>query len=190
MPSSGMATVCEPSPVGTIALENPFIIAGIKIAFRGLRALFLRRMQLPLLDYPLNIQVREGRPDVWDPIRKSWVALTPEEHVRQRLICHFTQALHYPTGLIAVEKALLIHGKRLRFDLVVYERNTHQPWLLAECKAPEVTITDTTLQQLLRYHSQLQCSYWMMSNGHQHFCADARDPSAIQWMNELPAYDL
>jgi hypothetical protein len=72
----------------------------------------------------------------------------------------------------------------------VYNRTTHQPWLLAECKAPEVPITDETLQQLLRYHSQLQCRYWMMSNGHQHFCADASDQEAIKWLESLPAYNL
>lgn len=116
--------------------------------------------------------------------------MTPEEHVRQRLICHFMEALNYPAGLIAIEKVLMIGGKRRRFDIVVYERNSHQPWLLVECKAPEVPITDATLQQLLQYHSQLQCRYWMMSNGHQHFCADAGDVYAIQWLTGLPAYEL
>jgi hypothetical protein len=147
-------------------------------------------MQLPLLDYSLHTRPEDGRMLVFDPIRKTWVALTPEEHVRQRLICHFITALSYPAGLIAVEKALLIGTKRLRFDLVVYNRTTHQPWLLAECKAPEVPITDETLQQLLHYHSQLQCRYWMMSNGHQHFCADASDQEAIKWLESLPAYNL
>jgi hypothetical protein len=147
-------------------------------------------MQLPLLNYQLQIKTQEGKPFVFDAIRKMWVLLTPEEHVRQRLICHFIQSLHYPAGLIAIEKALIVSGKRRRFDIVIYTRNTHQPWLLVECKAPEVAITDATLQQLLHYHNQLQCRYWMMSNGHQHFCADAGDVNAIKWLNELPTYDL
>ncbi len=127
---------------------------------------------------------------VFDPIRKIWVTLTPEEHVRQLLLCYFIQQMHYPTGLIAVEKTIIISGKRRRFDMVVYERNSHQPWLLVECKAPEVPVSDATLQQLLHYHSQLQCSYWMLSNGHQHFCANAINPLSIQWMAELPAYNF
>ncbi len=146
-------------------------------------------MHLPLLDHPLKIKTEGGKPLVFDPVRKAWIVLTPEEHVRQRLISYLTEALHYPLPLMAVEKALLIGGKKLRFDLVVYRRDTHLPWLLAECKAPEIPVTESTLQQLLRYHSQLQCRYWVLTNGHQHYCADAAG-GTINWLESLPAYDL
>lgn len=146
-------------------------------------------MQLPLLNYQLKTKTEDGKPLVFDPVRKRWVVLTPEEHVRQLLICHFTETLHYPVSLIAVEKALLIGNRNLRFDLVVYDRETHLPWLLAECKAPDVALADATLHQLLRYHSQLQCRYWLMTNGHNHHCADALS-GEIKWLDALPAYGL
>ena len=116
--------------------------------------------------------------------------LTPEEHVRQLLLLHLVHFMKYPLALIAVEKKILINGKAKRFDIVIYERKQHRPWMLIECKSPEVTLTDAALYQLLDYHNQLQCQYWMVSNGVSHFCADANDSNAIKWLDELPAYEL
>jgi len=147
-------------------------------------------ISIPLLDYPISTKMVHGKAQVFDPIRRIWIFLTPEEHVRQCLIRYLTEALNYPSALMAVEKEVKLGNKRKRFDLVVYNRHTHTPWLLVECKAPEITLTNATLQQLLHYQNQLQCRYWMVSNGHQHFCADAADIHTIKWLKELPAYDL
>ena len=95
----------------------------------------------------------------------------------------------YPPALMAVERGLSFGHTMLRFDVVVYHRDTHQPWLLAECKAPAEPLNEAALHQLLRYHSKLPaCRYWLITNGHQTFCADAGDPQAIQWLKHLPAY--
>lgn len=94
--------------------------------------------------------------------------------------------MQYPIGLIAVEKQLTLNNLRKRFDIVIYNRE-HQPWMLVECKAPEVPITDSVLQQLLQYHNNLQCSYWLVTNGHQTYCADACDVKDIKWLDKLPA---
>lgn len=151
---------------------------------------FRPMLQLPLLDHQLNIQQRNGRASVFDPVRKRWVVLTPEEHVRQLLLLHLLEIHAYPLSLIAVEKGLMVGTRRKRFDLVVYGRHDHQPWLLAECKAPDVPLTESVLHQLLDYHNQLQGRYWLITNGHQHFCADAADAASINWLQALPAYDL
>jgi hypothetical protein len=97
--------------------------------------------------------------------------------------------MQYPASLIAVEKKIMVGAMGKRFDVVVYSRE-HKPWLLAECKAPEVAISESTLHQLLQYQRTVQCHYWLLTNGHQTFCADACDATNIKWLNELPAYDL
>ncbi len=90
---------------------------------------------------------------------------------------------------MAVERALPFGHTTLRFDIAVFHRDGHEPWLLAECKAPEVPLDEAVLQQLLRYHSKLpSCRYWLITNGHQTFCADASDTWGIKWLDELPAY--
>jgi hypothetical protein len=135
----------------------------------------------------LKLKQEEGKPYVWDPVRKIWVVLTPEEHVRQYLLLYFTDVMQYPASLIAVEKNIRVGNLSKRFDIVVYSRE-HTPWLLAECKAPDVPLTEKALHQLLTYHNTMQCNYWLVSNGHSAFCADATDIHQIKWLSELPGY--
>jgi hypothetical protein len=137
----------------------------------------------------LSLRQAGGKTTVFDPIRKKWLALTPEEHVRQLLIHHLTGVMRYPASLIAVEKTIRVGGLSKRFDIVVYGRS-HTPWLLAECKAPGVPVSEKTLHQLLAYQRTMQCRYWLLTNGHQTFCADACDTEHIRWLPSLPAYDL
>lgn len=136
----------------------------------------------------LTLKQENGQPLVFDPIRRRWLLLTPEEHVRQCIIHYLIHSLQYPQGMIAVEKQIMVGRLTKRFDLIVYDRN-HQPWMLVECKAPEVTITEKTLHQLLNYQRTVQCRYWLLTNGHQVFCADAYDVNNIAWLNTLPAYN-
>lgn len=146
-------------------------------------------IQLPLLQHSLKTRAEGEKTEVWDGIRKAWFRLTPEEHVRQLLIRHLTETMGYPASLIAVERSVQFGESRLRFDIAVYHRENFQPWLLAECKAPDVPVEEAVLQQLLRYHNKLpECSFWLITNGHQSLCADARDKSKILWMDGLPAY--
>lgn len=145
-------------------------------------------MNIDLAGVALQLKKQDGKTLVHDPVRKKWLVLTPEEHVRQCLLQYFIQVMNYPARLIAVEKSILVNGLDKRFDIVVYNRN-HEPWLLAECKAPDVPVTDATLHQLLRYNNHLQCSYWLVSNGHTNFCADACNTTDIKWMDTLPGYE-
>ena len=147
-------------------------------------------IDLPLLEYDLQTRApANGMTQVFDPVRRIWVALRPEEHVRQLLLAYLIRELQYPPALMAVERGLSFGHTILRFDIAVYHRDTHEPWMLVECKAPDCPISDTTLQQLLQYHSKLPlCRYWLITNGHQTFCADAGQKEDIKWLNALPAY--
>lgn len=146
-------------------------------------------IQLDLSNISLPLKHEGGKAYVFDTIRKGWYVLTPEEHVRQYLLHYLINSLQYPQGLIAVEKRILVGTMPKRFDIVVYDGD-HKPWLLAKCKAPDVTITDKALQQLLSYQRSIQSRYWLLGNGRQLYCADSMDPMNIQWLNQLPAYSL
>ena len=137
----------------------------------------------------LKLRKAEGKTTVFDPVRKIWVALTPEEHVRQYILIYLLETMKYPASLVAVEKNILVNNRNRRFDIVVYNRE-HKPWLLAECKAPEVAITEHTLHQLLHYQQTTGCTYWLLTNGRQTLCADATDIQDITWLLSLPAYKL
>lgn len=146
-------------------------------------------IRLPLLQTDLKTRSVAGATQVYDPVRRRWVALTPEEHVRQLLLAHLLGPMGYPSSLIAVERGLPFGHTTLRFDMVIYHRDTHQPWMLVECKAPAEPVTDAVLHQLLQYHSKLPgCRYWLVSNGHQTYCADALQKDNVQWLAGLPPY--
>ncbi len=144
------------------------------------------------LDYSnisLKLKQDEGKTKVWDPIRKKWLVLTPEEHVRQYMVAFMIATINYPAAMLSVEKLVRVGALNKRFDIVVYNRD-HKPWLLVECKAPEVPVTEKTLHQLLSYQQTIQCDYWLLTNGHQTFCADATKANDIKWLASLPAYEL
>lgn len=136
----------------------------------------------------LRLRTEDERTQVYDPIRRRWFMLTPEEHVRQYILQYLIGKLQYPSALISVEKQILVGGMAKRFDIVVYDRN-HKPWMLIECKAPDVPISERTLFQLLQYHSALLCPYWVLSNGPSTYCADAGDVTDIKWLESFPVYN-
>ncbi|MES2703828.1 MAG: type I restriction enzyme HsdR N-terminal domain-containing protein [Bacteroidota bacterium] len=146
----------------------------------------------PVIDFTgIEIKLGQagGKTTVFDPVRKKWLVLTPEEHVRQYVLQYMITVARYPATLLAVEKTILVGNLSKRFDIVVYDRN-HKPWLLAECKAPEVAVTEKTLHQLLNYQQKVQCNYWLLTNGHQTYCADACDTANIKWLQSLPRYEV
>lgn len=101
---------------------------------------------------------------IWDPIRKRWVRLTPEEWVRQNFIHHIIEVKKYPPTFIAIEKEIKLYELRKRFDIVVYDRSI-QPWMIVECKNENEPLSEKTLEQALRYNIVIQAAYIVVTNG-------------------------
>ena len=101
---------------------------------------------------------------VFDAIRRTWLLLTEEEWVRQNFIQYLITELHYPSTLIALEKELELNGLKKRFDVLVYDQE-HQPWMLIECKAPQIELNDAALEQVLRYHMSIPVPFLVITNG-------------------------
>ncbi len=115
--------------------------------------------------YPFKIETREDKEYIFDPLRKKWIRLTPEEWVRQNFLQYLLQVMQYPASLIAVEKEIQIGELKKRFDILVY-KNDH-PWLLIECKEMNVPINESVMQQLLRYQITVQADYMIVTNGNE-----------------------
>ncbi len=110
-------------------------------------------------------RISAGKQQVFCVVRKKWILLTPEEWVRQNLIQFMHITLRYPLSLMAIEKQLQLGELKKRFDIVIYKEQ--KPYLLIECKEPEVRINQKTLDQALRYNIQLQAPYFIISNGNE-----------------------
>ena len=101
---------------------------------------------------------------IFDAIRKIWLLLTEEEWVRQNFVAYLVRSLEYPTTMIALEKGLELNDLKKRFDILVYN-SAHQPWLMVECKAPQVPLSESVLQQVLRYNMSIPVEYMIITNG-------------------------
>ena len=106
----------------------------------------------------------EGHREVFDPVRRRWVALTPEEWVRQHTILRL-HAAGYPLEVMQVEGTISLNGMTRRCDIVVY--NDGNPWMIIECKKEEVPLTQKVCDQACRYNTVLQVPYLMLTNGRQ-----------------------
>ena len=101
---------------------------------------------------------------IFDPLRKKWLLLTPEEWVRQNFVQYLVQVKNYPGDLIAQEKVLQLGELKKRFDILVYDKQ-HRPWMMIECKAPEIKLDESVLQQVLRYHISIPVEFLLITNG-------------------------
>lgn len=115
-----------------------------------------------------KIKKEKGREYIFDAIRKQWIVLTPEEWVRQNFINYLVKTLNYPVAMIAVEKEIMLGELKKRFDILVYDKE-HTPWMMIECKAQEVPLTENVLQQVLRYNISVPVKYLLITNGNYHF---------------------
>ena len=125
------------------------------------------RLNLP--QYEIKIGEKDGKRTIFDFLRRKYVALTPEEWVRQ----HFTHFLvaqkGYPKGLLANEVELRVGEKRLRCDTVLYNKEG-QPRMIVEYKAPTIQLQQKTFDQISVYNLLLHVDYLIVSNGLQHYC--------------------
>jgi type I site-specific restriction-modification system R (restriction) subunit len=139
-------------------------------------------------EYHFRISLVEGKEKIFDPVRKKFVSLTPEEWVRQNLIAYLIENRKVPSSLIGVEKQLILNGLTKRFDVVVFNRSGI-PVLLVECKAPSVSITEKTFDQAARYNMQLKVNYFVITNGISHYCCRidyAR--SSYNFIEDIPSF--
>lgn len=124
---------------------------------------------LNLPPYDFRISKEDGQFRIFDEIRKKYVALTPEEWVRQHFIMYMVNEKQVPAGLIVLEKKLILHTMTRRPDILIHDRQG-KPLMIIECKAAEVKISQDTFDQLARYNSVIRVPYLVVTNGLQHYC--------------------
>ncbi|MCI6196544.1 MAG: type I restriction enzyme HsdR N-terminal domain-containing protein [Prevotella sp.] len=125
--------------------------------------------ELNLPKYGIKIKNDKGHQSIFDVLRRKYVALTPEEWVRQHFVHFLIEHKGYPKALMANEIQLAIGNKKLRCDSVLYDR-TLKPRMIIEYKAPTVSITQKVFDQITIYNMLLHVDYLVVSNGIKHYC--------------------
>lgn len=147
---------------------------------------FMDVLNLP--QYNFTIKEVEGKKKILDKVRKKYVALTPEEWVRQHFVLFLIEELKYPASLMAIEAKVSINGLPQRADIVVYDRS-RKPILIVECKAPKVKITKDVFDQAARYNINLRTNLLVVTNGMNHYCAAiGADGVSYQFLEKIPLY--
>ncbi|MEJ7627164.1 MAG: type I restriction enzyme HsdR N-terminal domain-containing protein [Ferruginibacter sp.] len=130
------------------------------------------RIEYP--SYRPRIKTEMNIEKIFDPYRKKWIVLTPEEWVRQNFLQYLVQVLGYPVSLIAIEKEIYLGEVKKRFDIVVYNREA-MPYIIVECKEMQVKLTKNVLHQALRYNTNMQATFLIITNGNYCYAYERKD---------------
>jgi type I site-specific restriction endonuclease len=150
--------------------------------------LAMEQANLNLPEFEYKLKMVENREHIFDPVRGKYVALTPEEWVRQHVIHYLLGYKEVPRGLMAVEKQFKYNEMSQRADVVVFDTKG-KPKLIVECKAPSVKISQETFEQIARYNVAMRVDYLMVTNGIDHyFCKMDYQRWTYGFMKDLPAY--
>lgn len=142
-----------------------------------------------IINYPdLQFRIKRERAKdfLFDPIRKKWLLITPEEWVRQNFVQYLVQVMKYPSSLIALEKEIWLGELKKRFDILVYN-DSHEPWMIVECKGTDIRLQDNTLQQALRYNISVPVEFIVITNGHYNYAWQKKD-GELHPLEQLPSW--
>ena len=147
-------------------------------------------MKINLPPYEIKWREQDGRRQIFDFLRRKWVALTPEEWVRQHFVHFLIEQKGYPKGLLANEVELRVGEKKLRCDTLLYNK-AMQPQMIIEYKAPEVEITQRVFDQISVYNHLLHVDFLVVSNGRQHYCCRMDyEKHSWEFLPEIPSYNV
>ncbi len=145
-------------------------------------------MRLNLPDCELNVKKTDQGVSVFDILRKRFVALTPEEWVRQHFVHYLINVKQFPMELMANEVSLVQNGIKRRCDSLVADRHG-QPLVIVEYKAPNIEISQETFDQIVRYNLVLRAHCLIVSNGLTHYCCLIDyDKGTYSFLHDIPSY--
>lgn len=146
-------------------------------------------LNLPTYDIALRRRSGDGAIEVYDDLRRIWAMLTPEEWVRQHFTHYLISRLGYPDIRMANEVGLRFNRTVRRCDTVIYD-DYARPVAIVEYKAPAVTVSQNTFDQIVRYNLVLKAPYLFVSNGLRHYCVKVNpDSGEYHFLADLPQYD-
>jgi len=144
-------------------------------------------LNLPLMEAKLRRE--DGMTKIYDRLRRRYVALTPEEWVRQNFVNFLIQVLAFRPALMGNEITLKLNGMTRRCDTVVYDPHS-RPLMIVEYKRPAVAITQKVFNQISRYDSVLRVPWLVVSNGLQHYCCHMDyEQQTCRFLDRIPNYD-
>ncbi len=145
--------------------------------------------KLSLPEYHYKVREANGKYYIFDPLRKKYVTLTPEEWVRQHFVNYLIADKNYPKGLFRIEKMLQYHKLSKRADIIVCGRNA-EPILLVECKAANQQLNQEVFNQAATYNKKIKAVTSVITNGLRHFCYQTDfSTQKISFIQNIPSFE-
>lgn len=146
-------------------------------------------LPLKLPTFAVKMVEKDGKRIIFDPVRNKYVALTPEEWVRQHFVNYLVTHKNFPQALLANEVLIKLNGTSKRCDTVAYNRFL-APLVIVEYKAPSIPITSAVFDQIARYNMVLRVKYLIVSNGIDHYCCQIDyQQQTYSFLKGIPAYE-
>jgi hypothetical protein len=143
---------------------------------------------LNLPTYEAKIRKNSNELEIFDPLRRKYIALTPEEWVRQHFVNYLINYKNYPASLMANEAGIKLNSLTHRCDTVVYN-NQLEPLMIIEYKESKVQITQNVFDQVVRYNTVLKVPYIVVSNGISHYCCRMNyEDQSFEYLTDIPEY--
>ncbi|MBO7660835.1 MAG: type I restriction enzyme HsdR N-terminal domain-containing protein [Bacteroidaceae bacterium] len=145
-------------------------------------------MELNLPKYEVKIRKEGNATKIFDVLRNKFVALTPEEWVRQHFVHFLIDEKSYPASLMGNEIQLNLNGMSKRCDTVVYDRSL-TPKMIIEYKRPDVEISQKVFDQISRYNITMRVDLLIVSNGLEHYCCRINyEEQNYEFLQDIPSY--
>lgn len=136
----------------------------------------------------LKVITKDGKQQVFDVLRRRFVALTPEEWVRQQFVHFLIGYKGYPAECIGNEVSITLGATKKRCDTVIYGSHA-EPLMVIEYKSPSVEITQKVFEQICRYNIKMRVEWLVVSNGLQHYCTRIDyENGTYQFVEDIPAF--
>ena len=125
---------------------------------------------------------------IFDRIRQKYVTLLPEERVRQKMILFLTKEKKFPESLLSIERKIADDDniRSLRTDIVVYDKDSHKPFILVECKSEKIDISQQTIKQAMEYNSLINAQFIVLTNGKKIICLEYHENNYK--LSKIPSY--
>jgi hypothetical protein len=133
--------------------------------------------------------MKEGSEMIFDPVRRRYVKLTPEEWVRQNFVQYLIREGRYPAGLLGIEVMFRFNKLKRRVDILVHNR-AGEPVMIIECKSPDVKIDDKVFDQIVCYYMKFKVPYLIVTNGIYHYaCKIDTEQNKYEFLLVIPLYE-
>jgi len=135
-------------------------------------------LQSVALDHFPQYVFRDGTKLLWNQILKKSFVDRPEERVRLQIMDYLILEAGFSASRISFESPVNLPRDKSasRTDIICFDKD-FKPFLLVECKAPEIALNEKASVQIARYNQKVEAPFLLITNGLEDLWFDTQSDS-------------